>query len=57
MRLTAGSDVVQENTYDGLTRRIVKLDYASGVTGETRQYYYSKDWQILNEYVGEVPSP
>jgi RHS repeat-associated protein len=45
VKVTAGS-VVGTYKYDGLNRRIVST------TTNTRDFYYSKDWQILEEKVG-----
>lgn len=56
VRLMDGEDIVQENIYDGLTRRIVKKSYTAGSLSETRHYYYSKDWQVLEEYLGDTPN-
>ena len=37
--------------YDGLGRRIIKVTYDSGSPDETRHYYYSAAWRILEERV------
>ncbi len=46
-----GSDIV-EYTYDALGRRIEKKDHVT--SANTRRYFYSKDWQVLNEYDGSA---
>jgi RHS repeat-associated protein len=38
---------VQQNIYDGLTRRVQQT-----VSGTTRNYFYSKQWQSLEERLG-----
>jgi RHS repeat-associated protein len=47
---------VAEYEYDGRGRRIVKLTYSGGTLSETRHFYYSNDWQILEERVGSSTS-
>ncbi len=32
VKLSDGADTVQENAYDGLRRRVVRLDYTGGVS-------------------------
>jgi RHS repeat-associated protein len=39
---------------DGLNRRVVKKTYTNGTLSETRQFYYNKDWQCLEEHVGST---
>ena len=48
---TSGN-TVQTNAYDGLRRRTVKQAYTAGTLSETRHYYYSSSWQVLEERVG-----
>src|SRR5262249_3619128 len=43
---------VQTNVYDGLRRRTIRNSYASGSLSETRHYFYSSAWQVLEEQVG-----
>lgn len=54
-----GSNVVQQNEYDGLNRRIVRhTDLNGNGTLETngndeiRHYYYNDQWQVVEERVG-----
>jgi RHS repeat-associated protein len=44
-----GSNVVQQNKYDGIGRRIVRSVYASGLLDHRIHYYYNEEWQILEE--------
>ena len=37
--------------YDGLNRRTIKKKYATGTLDETRHFYYSDQWQVLEERV------
>ena len=52
VKLTVGADTVQENEYDGLRRRTVRKHYVSGSLNETRHFYYSQTWQVLEERLG-----
>ena len=45
------TNTVEEYAYDGLHRRTVKKKYTSGSISETRHYYYSDAWQVLEERV------
>lgn len=51
MTLSAGGNQVAGYQYDGLKRRTVKLTYSGGVLSETRDFYYSSGWQVLEERV------
>jgi len=42
---------VAEYAYDGLTRRTVKKTHASGTLSETRHFYYSAGWRLLEERI------
>lgn len=44
VRVKTGATTVAEHGYDGLTRRVTKT-----AGGSTRHYYYSDQWQILEE--------
>ena len=46
-----GANTVAKFEYDGLHRRIVKEEYVSGSLDKTRHFYYSKNWQVLEERV------
>lgn len=49
---------VARNEYDGLNRRIVRQTDpgADGTVDETRHYYYSEQWQVIEEGVGSDPN-
>lgn len=47
-----GSSFVTEYAYDGLRRRVVKKSYTGGTLTETRDFYFSDQWQVLDEAVG-----
>jgi len=55
--LTDGTNTIQENEYDPRTYRTVRKGYTAGVLDETRHYYYSTDWQVLEERIGADPIP
>ncbi|MCA8991914.1 MAG: hypothetical protein KDA88_08040 [Planctomycetaceae bacterium] len=48
---------VQENEYDARGFRVVKKSYTAGSLDETRHYYYSNSWQVLEERVGTSTTP
>jgi RHS repeat-associated protein len=50
--LSSGLTTIQQNVYDGTTRRIQQI-----VSGVTRQYYYSDRWQSLEERLGASTTP
>ena len=52
MSVKQGANFVAEYQYDGLRRRVVKKSYTAGVLSETRDFYFSDQWQILSEAVG-----
>ena len=45
------SDTVQVNSYDGRNFRIVRVTYSGDSPSETRQFYHSTSWQVLEEQV------
>ena len=46
VKVTDASDVsIQENEFDGLNRRIVKID-KTGASDVTYDYYYNQQWQV-----------
>ena len=55
--LTEGANTVQENEYDGLRRRTVRQDYTGGSLDETRHFYYSQTWQVLEERLNTSADP
>jgi RHS repeat-associated protein len=52
VELSSGVTIVQQNVYDGATRRVQQI--AAGVT---RNYYYSDQWQSLEERFGTSTTP
>ena len=52
VKVMEGSTVVAACTYDALFRRVTKT---TGAT--TRRFYYSDQWQVLEEYVGSATTP
>jgi YD repeat-containing protein len=52
-----GSNTVAKYAYDGASGRIVKVTYTGGSPSETRHYYLSSAWRVLEERVGSSTSP
>ena len=52
---TGASDIVQQNAYDARQFRTVRLDYTSGTLSETRHFYYTSQWQSVEERLGSSP--
>jgi RHS repeat-associated protein len=48
-----GANLVAAYSYDGLGRRITKKTYVSGQLDKTRQYFYTQQWQIIEERVDQ----
>ncbi|MCA8984332.1 MAG: hypothetical protein KDA76_11260 [Planctomycetaceae bacterium] len=57
VKLVEGVNTVQENEYDGRNFRVIKKSYASGVLDETRDYYFSSNWQVLEERIDGSSTP
>ena len=51
VRVKDGADTVAEYEYDGRNFRVIKKTYAAGVLDETRHFYYSNQWQVLEERI------
>jgi RHS repeat-associated protein len=51
-----GLQILAEYEYDGLNRRIVKIDRVPA-TDVTYDYYYNQGWQTLEVRKGGVPTP
>jgi YD repeat-containing protein len=49
VKLTDGTKTVAEYQYDGRNFRTIKKTYTAGVLSETRHFYYSDHWQLLEE--------
>ena len=45
------SNTVRKSEYDGLGRRVIQNTYEDGSLDETRHYFYSTDWQVVEERV------
>ena len=56
-KLTDGTDTVQENVYDGRNFRVIQKTYTDGDLNETRQYYYTNRWQIIEERLDASSTP
>lgn len=57
VKLTDGSDTVQENEYDPRFFRTIRKDYSGGSLSETRHFYYSSNWRSLEERTGTSTDP
>ncbi len=57
VKLSDSSGTVQENQYDGRNFRVVRKDYSGGVLTETRHFYYTSSWQVLEERVDSSTNP
>lgn len=55
-QVSAGSSTVAEHQYDGFNRRAVKLTYSGGTLSETRHFYWTNDWQDIEERTGTSTS-
>ncbi len=53
----AANRTAEENQYDGRNFRVVRKDYSAGVLTETRHFYYTSAWQVLEERVDSSTSP
>eukprot|EP00456_Euglypha_rotunda_P043414 TRINITY_DN33_c0_g1_i1.p1 TRINITY_DN33_c0_g1~~TRINITY_DN33_c0_g1_i1.p1 ORF type:complete len:668 (+),score=117.64 TRINITY_DN33_c0_g1_i1:161-2005(+) len=50
------TNTVQQNAYDARSFRTKRQDYTSGTLSETRHFYYTLDWQSIEERLGTSPS-
>jgi RHS repeat-associated protein len=55
--LVASGVTIAVYQYDGLRRRAVKQTYSGGVLSETRHFYDSSEWQVVEERVGTATVP
>ncbi|MEP1644444.1 RHS repeat-associated core domain-containing protein, partial [Rhodopirellula bahusiensis] len=53
----SNSNILLENQYDGRNFRIVAKEYTSGTLDQTRQYYFTEDWQCVEEHVDTTSMP
>jgi hypothetical protein len=51
----ATSNTVQENSYDGRRFRTVRKDYTASALNEERHFYYTLNWQSIEERLGSSP--
>jgi RHS repeat-associated protein len=54
---TPTGNSVQVNQYDARTFRVERLSYTSGTLTETRHFYYTSQWQSLEERLGVSSTP
>jgi len=54
--INAGTTPVGAYQYDGRNFRVVKNTYASGVLSENRHFYFTSNWQDIEERVGTSTS-
>ncbi|MDO4586950.1 MAG: hypothetical protein Q4C95_06580 [Planctomycetia bacterium] len=47
--------LIAEYQYNPLNHRVLKKTYTNGTLTETRTFYYNRNWQCLEEYVGTIP--
>ncbi|MEZ5942930.1 MAG: RHS repeat-associated core domain-containing protein [Planctomycetaceae bacterium] len=57
VKLEDESNTLQENEYDGRGFRVVKKAYSGGTLDQTRHYYFSNSWQVLEERVDASTTP
>lgn len=57
MTLSNSGVLIQQNQYDARNARTVRLDYVAGVLSENRNFYYSSNWQSLEEWVSSLSTP
>jgi RHS repeat-associated protein len=52
---TGNSQTVSEYQYDGVKARTVQKSYSGGTLSETRHFYYTAEWQVIEERLGTSP--
>ena len=57
VKLSDSSGTVQENQYDGRNFRVVRKDYSAGMLTDTRHFYYTSAWQVLEERADSSANP
>ncbi|MEI8383979.1 MAG: RHS repeat-associated core domain-containing protein [Planctomycetota bacterium] len=55
LNIPGTSETVQEHQYDARNFRTVRKNYSSGTLSETRHFYYTPGWQVLEERLGTTP--
>jgi RHS repeat-associated protein len=53
---SSGWQTLAEYQYDGQAWRTVAKSYASGVLSETRHFYFTRQWQDIEERLGTTPN-
>jgi len=54
--VSSSGTTVAEYQYDGANRRVVAETYSGGTLSETRHFYYTSNWQDIEERVGTSTS-
>jgi RHS repeat-associated protein len=54
---SASAAVAAQYEYDGQNRRVLKRTYADGALAETRKFYFSRNWQCLEEFRADAATP
>lgn len=54
--ISASGTTVGKYQYDGRNFRVVKLTYTGGILSETRHFYYTSNWQDIEQRVGTSTS-
>ena len=49
VKLEDGADTVAEHVFDGAKRLVVRKKYVSGSLSQTRHFYYTSQWQTIEE--------
>ena len=52
-----GWQTLQENTYNGQTWRVIRKDYEDGSLSETRHFFYTSQWQDIEERLASDTDP
>ena len=55
-QITDGTNTIAKYSYDGSNRRTVKQTYTAGTLSETRHFYFTSQWQDVEERVGTSTS-
>ncbi len=53
-KLVDSSNTVAEYQYDARNYRTVAKNYTAGTLTETRHYYYTTQWQVIEERLGSA---
>jgi RHS repeat-associated protein len=55
--LNPSGQTVHTSSYDGRHYRLIRNSYTSGALSETRHYFYSANWQDVEERIGTSMTP